>query len=163
MLGKYSQIPFNCDDIDNFPQNIIQTPVEQINTQFNTVKNRRTKTKESLKIPSSPPTTPLEAPQKTEIELFFERSRSFLTTQAIELQSSISKNSCEFVMQKLKATQNSDGLQLAVLVLMYFLLIGIFKLLLWIISFIGFFIFLLLKPFKWYQYEKGSIEKESIK
>jgi hypothetical protein len=100
--------------------------------------------------------------QKTEIELFFERSKEFLQTEALELQGSITKNSCEFVMNKLKTTQKSDGLQLAVMVLMYFLLIGVFKILLWIVSFVGFFIFLLIKPLKWYQYERKRVEKESI-
>ncbi|MDR2416155.1 MAG: hypothetical protein LBD75_06210 [Candidatus Peribacteria bacterium] len=166
MLGKYSQIPFNCNDIDNFPQQMFQTPVEQITTNFHKVKNWRTNTKELIGLqPASSslaPPTSIITPQKTEVELFFERSKAFLTTQALELQSSITKNSCEFVMQKLQATQKSDELQLVVLLLMYFLLIGIFKLLLRIVSFIGLFIFLLLKPFKWYHYEKGTTEKESI-
>jgi hypothetical protein len=159
MLGKYSQIPFNCNDIDNFPQSVIQAPVEQITANFNVIKSWRTKVFPSS---SSPSPAPLPA-QKTEIELFFERTKAFFTTQALELQSSISKNSCEFVMQKLQVTQKSDGLQVAVLLLMYFLLIGVFKLLLWMVSFLGFFLFLLLKPLKWYQYETGTIEKESIK
>jgi hypothetical protein len=172
MLGKYSQIPFSCDDIDNFPQSVIQAPAEQVTTNFNALKSWRTNTKHFLRIPSaassnvssvSSPTLAVPTPQKTEIELFFERTKDFFTIQVLELQNSISKNSCEFVMQKLQVTQQSDGLQLAVLFLMYFLLIGVFKLLLWIVSCVGFIIFLIIKPFKWYHYETQHVEKKSIK
>lgn len=83
-------------------------------------------------------------------------------TQAVELQDSISKNSCEFLMDKLKATQVSDGFQLAIILLMYFILVGVFKILLWLISILGFFVFVLLKPLKIYTYRKGHIEKEWI-
>jgi hypothetical protein len=103
-----------------------------------------------------------EQQTKSEIELFFERSKSFLQTQAVELQDSVSKNSCEFVMTALKKIQINEGFQLAVLVLMYFLLIGVFKILLWLISILWFLCFLLLKPRKLYTYEKKEVQKETI-
>ncbi|MDR2189717.1 MAG: hypothetical protein LBP53_00525 [Candidatus Peribacteria bacterium] len=109
------------------------------------------------------PELPTSPQPKTEIEVFWERSKEFFQTEALELQSSISKNSCEFVMQKLKATQTSDGLQVAVLLLMYVLLIGVFKLLLWIVSLLGIVLFLVLKALKRYRYEKEPTEKEWIK
>jgi hypothetical protein len=85
-----------------------------------------------------------------------------LQTQAVELQGSVSKNSCEFVMTTLKKIQINEGFQLAVLVLMYFLLIGIGKILLWMVCILGFLIFLILKPWKLYTYEKKDTQKESI-
>jgi len=99
---------------------------------------------------------------KSEVELFFEKGKEFLQTQAVELQGSVSKNSCEFVMKRLKSLQVNEGFQLAVLVLMYFLLIGVFRILLWVISVIGFVIFLLVKPWRLYTYQKKEIQKESI-
>jgi hypothetical protein len=174
MLGKYSQIPFSCDDIDNFPQNLFQTSTSVSSNSNKTNSNKKSeplpnawdKFKGILGLPLSSSTTPepLPAePQKSEIELFFERSRQFLQTEVVDLQGSISKNSCEFVMGTIKKTQVNGGLQVAVILLMYFLLIGVFKIILWIISFIGFFIFLLLKPFKLYRYEKRQIEREDIR
>jgi hypothetical protein len=65
-------------------------------------------------------------------------------------------------MEKLRTTQVNEGFQLAVVALMYFILIGIFKILLWVISVIGFLIFLLLKPTKLFRYQKKMVEKEMI-
>lgn len=48
---------------------------------------------------------------------------------------------CKSLMQLLVKVQHNDGLQLAVLLLMYFLLIGIFKMLLEIIGFLGVIVF----------------------
>ena len=168
MLGKYSSIPFNCDDIDSFSTNLVEAPVGALNSSTTNIKNRR-----NTLFPPSPthPSAPheevsplsLEGPEKSEVELFFENTRGFFQTQAVELQGSISRNSCEFVMGTLKKIQINEGFQLAVLVLMYFLLIGVFKIVLRVISVIGFLIFLLLKPFKVYSYERKDITKEFIK
>jgi hypothetical protein len=107
-------------------------------------------------------TTSPSQPEKSEIEQFFENTKSFFTSQVGELSDSISKNSCEFLMGKLKTTQVNEGFQLAVIALMYFILIGVFKILLRVISVIGFLIFLLLKPVKVFRYGKKMIEKEMI-
>ena len=141
MIGKYTQIPFTCEDINNFLPKILSF--------------------------SRSTTPPKELPpisvEKSEIELFFERIRTNITTEAVELQESMSKNSCEFVMTQLKKTQINQGFQIAVLLLMYFLLIGVFKIVLRIINFISFALFILLKPFKVYRYEKEMVEKKRIK
>ncbi|MDR0859963.1 MAG: DUF63 family protein [Candidatus Peribacteria bacterium] len=145
MLGKYSQIPFTCDDLD-------QVSNQLIGSQFF----------KSL-VPEKAPLNLPQSSQKSEVELRFENTRSIVMTQAVELQDSISKNSCEFLMGKLRTTQINEGFQLAIILLMYFILVGVFKILLWLISILGFFVFVLLKPLKIYTYEKGHIEKEWIK
>jgi hypothetical protein len=140
MMGEYSQLPFSCDDLDGFPQNLFQTddvvPEEELDVTI--------------------------IGQKSDFELLFERGKTLLQNQALQLQDSVSKNSCEFVMGKLKDFQINQGFQIAAIVLLYFLLIGVFKIMLWIVSFLAFFLFLLLKPFKVYRYEKKMIEKERI-
>ena len=65
-------------------------------------------------------------------------------------------------MEVLRKTQINDGLQVAVIVLLYFILISVFKLILWIVSFIGFLLFIILKPFRIYTFTKGVTEKEEI-
>jgi hypothetical protein len=39
MLGKYSQIPFSCEDIDNFPQNLFSTSVDKVNAEGENLKS----------------------------------------------------------------------------------------------------------------------------
>lgn len=165
MLGKYSQIPFSCEDIDNFSTQLVEAPIEILDSSKQSIKNVRTTLFPSSELTQETVIVDLGDIQwnKSEVELFFEKSRDFLQTQAVELQGSVSKNSCEFVMTTLKKIQINEGFQLAVIVLMYFLLIGIFKILLWMISIIGFLIFLVLKPWKLYTYEKKEIQKESIR
>jgi hypothetical protein len=140
MVGKYAQIPFSCEDINSFFPRFFsfsqpKTPVKEV------------------------PIVPVE---KTEVELFFERVRTNITAEAMELQESMSKNSCEFVMAQLRKIQINQTFQMAVLVLLYFLLIGVSQIVLWIINFISFFLFFSLKPFKVYRYEKKMVEKERI-
>ncbi|MDR0282431.1 MAG: hypothetical protein LBI53_03855 [Candidatus Peribacteria bacterium] len=66
------------------------------------------------------------------------------------------------MMDTLKKMQISQGFQIAVIVLLYLLLIGIFKILLRIVSIIGFFLFVALKPFKIYTYKKETTQIEKI-
>jgi hypothetical protein len=139
LIGRYSQIPFTCDDINGFLPKLLS------------FSQSKTPTKEII-----------TTAEKSEVELFFENIKHTITTQALELQGSMNQNSCEFVMAHLKKTQINQGFQIAVLLLLYFLLIGLFKIILRIINFVSFFLFLLLKPFKVYQYKKSRIEKEWI-
>ncbi|MDR2189718.1 MAG: hypothetical protein LBP53_00530 [Candidatus Peribacteria bacterium] len=39
MVGKYAQIPFSCEEIDHFPQNLLQAPREQIVEHLQKVKS----------------------------------------------------------------------------------------------------------------------------
>ncbi|MDR0369568.1 MAG: hypothetical protein LBH96_03500 [Candidatus Peribacteria bacterium] len=42
MLGKYSQIPFSCDDIDNFSTQLVEAPIEIRGSSKQSIKNIRT-------------------------------------------------------------------------------------------------------------------------
>ena len=105
---------------------------------------------------------PASLQEKFTVEHFFETTRGFFKTKVVEVQQSVTQRSCEIVMDALRSTQENDGLQIAVLVLSYFLLVGVFKIILWIINIIGFVIFILLKPFKLYTFTIKPIEKEDI-
>ncbi|MDR0608275.1 MAG: hypothetical protein LBG52_08305 [Candidatus Peribacteria bacterium] len=147
MLGKYSAIPFTCEDLIQFSDKLVGSEVFKKFVPSKTASHPQ----------------PLPSFEKSEVEQFFENTTTFFKSQIGELSDSVSKNSCEFLMGKLRTTQVHEGFQLAVLALMYFILIGIFKILLWMISVIGFLIFLLLKPLHIFTYEKVMIEKEMIK
>jgi hypothetical protein len=41
MLGKYSQIPFNCDDIDTVSTQLVEAPLEMITSSTQSIKNVR--------------------------------------------------------------------------------------------------------------------------
>ncbi|MDD4714200.1 MAG: hypothetical protein PHT72_01875 [Candidatus Absconditabacteria bacterium] len=168
LLGKYSQIPFSCEDIDHFPQSLIASPKESVEEGVSTIQQGRNTIigffkpeSEEVMLPPEllPPQTTIP---KSEIELFFERSQNYFRTQIVDLQGSVTKNSCEFVMEKLKNLQMNDGFQLAVVLLLFFLFIGVAKILLRIISAIGFVIFLCLKPFKLYSLKKVHVERETL-
>lgn len=97
-------------------------------------------------------------PVKTGIGNFFQN----IQNGVVDVQWEISKKTCEYSMEVLRKTQINDGLQVAVIVLLYFILISVFKLILWIVSFIGFLLFIILKPFRIYTFTKGVTEKEEI-
>lgn len=167
VLGKYSQLPFNCDDLESFPKNMLQAPVDTTTSLRNSTKQRRNSlfispdTSLKPEVPAEP--SDLSEPSEpSEIESFFIRTKNYFQSEAMQLQWEISKNSCEFVMDTLKKVQISQGFQIAVIVLLYLLLIGIFKILLRIVSIIGFFLFVALKPFKIYTYKKETIQWEKI-
>ncbi|GHW02296.1 hypothetical protein AGMMS50249_0820 [candidate division SR1 bacterium] len=142
IMGKYSQIPFSCDEIEGFPGNLFRSSSNAEKTLENT---------DDLSL------------NKPEIKLIFGRTIDFLQTEVFQPQGSINKNSCEFVMNLLQKTQMNGGFQLAVIVLLYFLLSGVFKIILWIISLVGFGIFLTMKPLGIYSFEVVERQVERVK
>ena len=185
LMGKYSQIPFTCDDIEDFPQKVVETQVDKL-TQvkdffkdwWNEVKGvfssedieelPQQKTLKDFDFISNSHwfKTSKQATQtwetKTWIGAFFQNSKNYLQEEVIDIQGTISKNTCEYAMGLLRKTQLNDGLQVTVIVVLYLILIGVFKLILRVISFVGFLLFMLLKPFKIYTFKKTPSEKEII-
>jgi hypothetical protein len=147
---------------------VLQAPVDRTTSLRNATKQQRNALFKSPAKPESIPEIieetiiPLEEVQPSEIENFFLRTRSFLQSEAMELQGEISKNSCEFIMGTLKKIQINQGFQTVVIILLYLLLIGVFKILLRIISILGFFLFVIIKPFKIYKYQKETVQREKI-
>ena len=166
MLGKYSQFPFSCEDIETFSTTLVEAPTEAIESGNEEIKKMldnvigifTSPSTEKSELPSPLPSNQALPP----VENFFQTTRGFFQTKVVEVQQSVTQRSCEIVMDALKSSQANDGLQLAVLVLSYFLLVWIFKIILWIINIIGFVIFILLKPFKLYRFSKKQIDKEEV-
>lgn len=169
-MGKYSEIPFTCDDIEDFPWNIVENQVNKMTTLKDRIKSwfvsddskEDLLTKEQL-IKDVPQIRPVqkeevETKTKTGIWWFFQS----IQNEVLSVQDSISKKTCEYSMEVLRKTQLADGLQVAVIVILYFILISVFKIILWVITILGFVIFMILKPFKLYRFEKSSTEKEEI-
>ena len=168
MMGKYTQIPFTCDDIEWFPTRVV-------NTTVNPVKNVRTKITDWFK--SDEPKT-LERPEfyvldwslktSTEkasadrVEEFFTNTRNKIQTETFDIKWEIWKATCEYYLKALEKIQRSGWIQIAAIALCYFLLVWVFKILLWIVSIIGFMLFMILRLFWVYKYEKKLVEREVI-
>ncbi len=89
---------------------------------------------------------------------FFEKTRDFFQTEFFDVNTAINVTMCNYVMQLLVQLQQNDGLQVAVLLLMYFLLIGIFKMLLEVVSLFGVLVFYILKKCKIYRLEDVDLK-----
>lgn len=184
-MGKYAQLPFTCDDIEDFPQKVVETQVDKLTQVKDFFKETWQDVKEVFSSEEDMPQKPdknlkdfmyvkndtwLKTSQKnkepeetkTGIGAFFQNSKNYLQEEVLDIQGTISKNTCEYAMGMLRKTQLNDGLQVAVIVVLYLILIGLFKLILWVISFVGFLLFMILKPFKIYTFKKTPSEKEII-
>ena len=183
VMGKYAQLPFTCDDIEDFPQKVVETQVDKLTQVKDFFKGTRQDVKEvfssedqiqkpnkNLKDFMYVKENELKTSQKnkepeetkTGIGAFFQNSKNYLQEEVLDIQGTISKNTCEYAMGMLRKTQLNDGLQVAVIVVLYLILIGLFKLILWVISFVGFLLFMILKPFKIYTFKKTPSENEII-
>lgn len=173
MMWKYTQIPFTCDEIESFPDKIVETTVNPIKNFRNKIiwffsdekveENTLPKI-QWLKHINNPLEKSEELASADNVEQFFTNIRGYIKnqTQSIDMKNQISKVTCEYTISILQKIQESEWIQIAAIVLAYFLLVWIFKILLRIISFIWFCLFILLRLCRVYTYEKTTVEKEMI-
>ncbi len=170
MMWKYTQIPFTCDEIESFPDKIVETTVNPFKKTWNKITSFFTNEKEPepliepLKWISNPLTKSKDLESADNVEQFFTNVRGYIKDQSetLNIKSEISKTTCEYTISILQKIQQSEWIQIAAIVLAYFILVWIFKILLRIISFIWFWLFIILRIFWVYKYEKQMVEKEMI-
>lgn len=181
MMWKYTQIPFTCDDIESFPTTIVETTTNPFKKAWAKVVWFFTpdeKEDEDLKKPElyvlwNPLSDSSAKAQAEKIEATFENitdpDESILTnivdeikSQTLDVTGKISKKTCEYSISILKKTQNSEGFQITAIIIAYFILVWVFKILLWIVSIVWFILYMLLRVCWIYKYEKKLIEKEII-
>ena len=168
MVWKYTQIPFTCDDIEEFPTKIAETTINPFKNTRNKITWRfKDDKKETLNIPEFyAPWNPLSKSEDlasaNAVENFFLDLRNNIKNQTVGITNQVSKSTCNFYLPILKKTQKSWWIQIAWIVIGYLLLVWIFKILLWVVSIIWLVLFIILRIFGVYKYEKRMVEKEVI-
>jgi hypothetical protein len=82
--------------------------------------------------------------------------------ETFDIKNQVSKAACNQYIWVLQKTQKSWWIQIAWIIIWYLLLVWVFKILLWIVSLIWFILFVILRLFGIYKYEKRTVEKEVI-
>ena len=168
MVWKYTQIPFTCDDIESFPEKMVETTVNPLKKTWNKISGRfKEEEEETLNIPEfhvvwNPMLKSEELASADSVERFFTKVRTTIEDQTVWITNQVSKTTCNQYIKILQKTQKNWWIQIAGIVIWYLLLVWIFKILLWIISVIWFFLFLILRLCWLYKYEKRMVEKEII-
>jgi hypothetical protein len=168
MMWKYTQIPFTCDDIENFPTKIAETTANPLkNTRNKIVSRFKEDEEETLNMPDfyaiwNPLSKSTDLASADAVEWFFTNIRNTIEDQTVWITNQVSKSTCKQYIKILQKTQKSEWIQIAWIVIGYLLLVWVFKILLWVVSIFWFVLFIILRIFGVYKYEKRMVEKEVI-
>ena len=167
MMWKYTQIPFTCDDIESFPSKIVESTTNPFRNTRNKFVSRFKEDEETLDIPEfyaiwNPLSKSEDLASAEWIESFFVNIRNTIEGQTVGIKNQVSKSTCNHYINILQRTQKSEWIQIAWIVIWYLLLVWVFKILLWVVSIIWFILFIILRIFGVYKYEKRMVEKEVI-
>ena len=168
MMWKYTQIPFTCDDIENFPTKIAETTANPLkNTRNKIVSRFKEDEEETLNMPDfyaiwNPLSKSTDLASADAVEWFFTNIRNTIENQTVWITNQVSKSTCKQYIKILQKTQKSEWIQIAWIVIGYLLLVWVFKILLWVVSIFWFVLFIILRIFGVYKYEKRMVEKEVI-
>ena len=167
MVWKYTQIPFTCYDIESFPEKVVETTVNPFKKTWNKIISRFTIEKESLDMPElyavwNPLSKSSDLASADKVENFFVNARNTIKDETVGITNKISKSTCNQYIKVLQKTQKNWWIQIAWIVIWYFLLVWVFKILLRIVSIVWFILFLILRICGVYKYEKRMVEKEVI-
>lgn len=168
MMWKYTQIPFSCDDIEWFPSRVVDTTVNPVKkVRNNIVWWFKQDEKEQLEKPTFYALDWWlkwsEAKASADkVEEFFVNTRNMIQTETLDVKWEIWKATCEYYLKTLQKIQQSEGIQIAAIILSYFLLVWVFKIILWIVTIIWFLLFLILRICWVYKFETQPTERKMI-
>lgn len=167
MMWKYTQIPFTCDDIEEFPTKVVETTVNPFKKTRNKIVWLFSKDEKILDIPEfyaidNPLSKSEDLTSADSVEKFFVNIRNSIKIQTTDITNQVSISTCKSYLPILQKTQTSWWIQIAWIVIGYLLLVWVFKILLWAVSIIWFILFIILRIFGVYKYEKRMVEKEVI-
>lgn len=167
MVWKYTQIPFSCDDIESFPEKVVETTVNPFKKTWNKIVSRFAVEEETVEMPEffavwNPLSKSSDLASADKVENFFVSARNTIKDETVGITNKISKSTCNQYIKVLQKTQKSWWIQIAWIVIGYLLLVWVFKILLWVVSIVWFVLFIILRIFGVYKYEKRMVEKEVI-
>lgn len=148
VLGMNSRFPFTCEQISWRNQKIIQTSTNPFHVSFqNNEKDKEVFLKEEE-------ISPLQSVLwilRTNVLWWF-----------VETQKSINTKVCEAIIWQLEQVYQNPVFQIGAIFGMYLLFYGVIRLLVWIITLIGFVVFLGAKRFWWYPTTTKMEEVEEL-
>ena len=170
MMWKYTQIPFTCDDIESFPEKVVETTVNPFKKTRNKITwwfksdSEPTIERPNLYVNWTSLARSTDLASADSVENFFLGIRNAFESETLtlDIKNQVSKATCNQYIWVLQKSQKSWWVQIAWIIIWYLLLVWIFKILLRIVSLIWFVLFLILRMFGVYKYEKRIIEKEVI-
>ena len=169
MVWKYTQIPFTCDDIESFPEKVVETTINPFKKTRSKIVWWFKEDETSIERPTLYVNTVSLGKSKALSESdnvydFFTKLQNMVNWEGetFDIKSQVSKTACNQYIWVLQKTQKSWWIQIAWIVIWYLLLVWVFKILLWIVSLVWFILFIILRLFGVYKYEKRTIEKEVI-
>ena len=168
MMWKYTQIPFTCEDIEEFPSKIAETTTNPLKKTRNKIVSRfKEDEEETLDIPDfyaiwNPLSKSTDLASADMVEWFFTNIRNSIEDQTVGIKNQVSISTCKSYLPLLQKTQKSWWIQIAWIVIGYLLLVWVFKILLWVVSIFWFVLFIILRILGVYKYEKRMVEKEVI-
>jgi hypothetical protein len=168
MVWKYTKIPFTCDDIQQFPNKIAETTINPFKNTRNKIVARFNEDEEEIQnMPKfyaiwNPLSKSEELASADSVEKFFTNIRTTIEDQTVGITNQVSKSTCNHYIKILQKTQKSEWIQIAWIMIWYLLLVWVFKILLWVVSIFWFILFMILRIFGVYKYEKRMVEKEVI-
>lgn len=167
MMWKYTQIPFTCDDIESFPEKVVETTANPFKKTRNKIVSRFRVEEETLNTPDfyaiwNPMVKSTDLASADKMEEFFLVLRNDIKEQTVGITNHVSKTTCKTYLPLLQKSQKSWWIQIAWIVIGYFILVWVFKILLRIVSIAWFVLFIILRMLGVYKYEKRMVEKEMI-
>jgi len=168
MMWKYTQIPFTCDDIHAFPTKVVETTINPFKNTRNKIASRFTEDEvKTVQMPEfyaiwNPLSKSEELASADAVESFFMNIRNSIENQTVGITNQVSRSTCNHYIKILEKAQNNWWIQIAWIVIWYLLLVWVFKILLWVVSIIWFILFMILRIFGVYKYEKRMVEKDII-
>ena len=170
MMWKYTQIPFTCDDIESFPEKVVETTVNPFKKTRNKITwwfrsdSEATIERPNLYVNSASLGKSKALSESDNVYDFFTKFQNMISGEweTFDIKNQVSKTACNQYIWVLQKTQKSWWIQIAWIIIWYLLLVWIFKILLRIVSVIWFILFVILRLFGVYKYEKRIIEKEVI-
>ena len=170
MMWKYTKIPFTCDDIESFPEKVVETTVNPFKKTWNKVTwwfkkdPEPTIERPNLYVNWTSLSRSTDLASADSVENFFMGIRNAFESETLtlDIKNQVSKATCNQYIWVLQKSQKSWWVQIAWIIIWYLLLVWVFKILLWIVSLFWFLLFLILRMFGVYKYEKRTIEKEVI-
>ena len=169
MMWKYTQIPFTCDDIESFPERVVETTVNPFKKTWSKIvwwfkDDEVSIERPNLYVNSASLGKSKALSESEDVYGFFTKVQNMITWEweTFSIKNEVSKTACNQYIWVLQKTQKSWWVQIAWIIIWYLLLVWIFKILLRIVSLFWFVLFLILRIFGVYKYEKRTVEKEVI-
>ena len=168
MMWKYTQIPFTCNDIQSFPTKVVESTVNPFKKTWNNIiwwfndEKKETLEKPNLFVTWNPLSKSTDLASADSVENFFVNMRNSIEEETLGVKNQVSLATCNNYISILQKTQQNEWIQIAWIVIWYLLLVWVFKILLWVVSIIGFILFIVMRIFGVYKYEKKMVEKEVI-